>query len=108
MNSAAFSAASGKIAPERWAGWLATIPTGRPSIRAKAVTISLPYSGLSSNTDSASTTRSIRSVTSYARFGSSGITASVPRGSSAGGDGSARGGSSPAISGRYEISSATN
>jgi len=42
MNSAAFSAASGKIAPARWAGWLATIPTGRPSIRAKPVRISVP------------------------------------------------------------------
>jgi len=43
MNSAAFSAASGKMAPERTVGSLATTPTGRPSIRQNAVTISSPY-----------------------------------------------------------------
>lgn len=40
MNWAAFSAASGKIAPARRFGWLATMPTGRSSTRAKTVIIS--------------------------------------------------------------------
>ena len=100
MNSAAFSAASGKMAPDRSVGWLATTPTGRPSIRQNAVTISGPYPAFSSKTDSASATRSSRSRTSYGRFGDSGISSSIPSGGYFGGFVSRFGGFSPARSGR--------
>ena len=47
---AALSAPSLSIAPARWAGLLATTPTGRPSTRASAVTMPRPKSRRSSST----------------------------------------------------------
>ena len=38
-NFAAFCDASASITPPRYQGWLAITPTGRPSIRQKAVTM---------------------------------------------------------------------
>src|SRR5664280_2309118 len=48
---AALSAPSLSMAPPRWAGSLATTPTGRPSILIRAVTMPLANPSRSSNTD---------------------------------------------------------
>ena len=53
MKRAALSAASASIAPPRWDGSLARTPTGRPSMRASAVTMPAPKSRRSSSTESA-------------------------------------------------------
>ena len=39
MNRAAFSEASMSSTPASWAGWLPTIPTGRPPNRARPITM---------------------------------------------------------------------
>ena len=44
-NRAALSAPSRSMAPPRWAGLLATTPTGRPSTRTRAVTMPSPNPG---------------------------------------------------------------
>mmetsp|Transcript_6016 Transcript_6016/g.18087 ORF Transcript_6016/g.18087 Transcript_6016/m.18087 type:complete len:206 (+) Transcript_6016:468-1085(+) len=77
MKCEPLSAESGKSAP-----LLATMPTLRPSMVAKAVTSVVPYSALNSCTEPPSTTRSMISRTSYACFRSAGTT--VPSSSSAG------------------------
>ena len=64
MNRAALSAESTKIAPLRTLGWLATIPTTRPSSRASPVTISCAHRALISKNVPASTSRSTTSRTS--------------------------------------------
>ena len=64
MNRVALSAESTKMAPDRTQGWLATMPTTRPSRRARPVTISWAQRALISKNDPPSTKRSITSRTS--------------------------------------------
>jgi hypothetical protein len=64
MNAVALSEASVSIAPERYMGWLAITPTGRPSTRAKAVIIACPRCAPTSNTSPSSKIRSRISIMS--------------------------------------------
>ena len=60
---AALSAESLSRIPPRWRGWLATMPTGRPPIRARQVMIVFaPTAPLRSSHSPSST---IRRITSY-------------------------------------------
>ncbi len=74
MNRAALSAPSESIAPARWPGLFATTPTGRPSMRASAVTIPTPKSRRSSSTEPTSNSPSIAVRMSYALSRSTGTT----------------------------------
>ena len=59
---AALSAESLSRMPPRWRGWEATIPTGRPPIRARQVMIVRAHLGLRSSHSPSST---ISRITSY-------------------------------------------
>ena len=89
MNRAALSAESTNRTPPRTALLLATMPTGRPSIRPSPTTSSAANSGLTSKNDSASTRPSIRSCTSKGADSASGTASSAS--SNAGSAGSASG-----------------
>ena len=103
MNRAALRDASMSIVPARCAGWLATTPIGRPSSVASAVTRFGAYAARSSRRESASTTSSITTRTSYEALGDAGIVSAAIAherpGSSCSLD---RGGSARWWSGRYE------
>ena len=64
MKRAALSAASLSIAPARCIGLLAITPSGRPSMRASAVTIALPNSSRRKVTEPPSASTSTTSWTS--------------------------------------------
>ena len=63
-KSAAFSAAALSMTPPKRRGWLATKATGRPSIRARAVTMFRAQSGESSSRLSSSAIAAATSRTS--------------------------------------------
>ena len=63
-KSAAFSEAAASITPPSWRGWLAIRPTGRPSRRAKAVTMFGAHFGQISSRLPPSSTASATSRTS--------------------------------------------
>ena len=66
MKRAALSAESLSRMPPSCLGWLATIPTGRPPMRAKQVMIVFAHCGLMSKYSPSST---IRRITSYMSYG---------------------------------------
>ena len=72
MKRAALSAESFSRMPPRCLGWLATMPTGRPPMRAKQVMIVRAKRGLMSNHWPSSTIRPITSYMSYGLRGESG------------------------------------
>ena len=72
MKRAALSAESFSRMPPRCLGWLATMPTGRPPMRASAVMIVRAQRGLMSNHSPSSTMRRITSYMSYGWRGESG------------------------------------
>ncbi|MNT42651.1 hypothetical protein D3C72_1790810 [compost metagenome] len=74
MKRAALSAASASMAPPRWRGLLARMPTGRPSMRASAVWMPVPKPARSSSTLPASATPAIAARVSYTRRRFSGTT----------------------------------
>ena len=61
---AAFCAASASITPPRYQGWLAITPTGRPSMRASAVTMLRAQRSDTSSSAPPSTSASITPRTS--------------------------------------------
>ena len=69
---AALSAAFTSSAPPSTIGWLATMPTGRPSMRASAVTRFFAHSGFIQSTSPSSTIALTTLRMSYARRGAVG------------------------------------
>ncbi len=102
MKRAALSAESTNSTPPFTFDWLASTPTGRPSMRANPVRISPAHSRFSSHQELASTRRSRTSRTSKGLFSSFGITDSRSAGSFSGGCAAIRGSASPARIGREE------
>src|SRR6056297_3250638 len=71
-NRAAFSDDSMSRTPASTFGWLPTMPTGAPSMRAKPHTIDFAQWGKYSKNSPSSTTWRITSIMSYGRFGLAG------------------------------------
>src|SRR6266702_365187 len=68
MKRVALSAESTKSTPPFTLGWFATMPMGRPSMRARPVTSSPAQSFFTSWKDPSSTSASMRCITSKGRF----------------------------------------
>ena len=102
-NRAAFSDASMSSVPASTLGWLATIPTARPSSRANPITTFIAQNGKTSKKSPSSTMRRITSCMSYGSRAESGITCVSPSswrsGSSTGAN---DGASSRLFDGRYD------
>ncbi len=100
MNRAALSALSTKSTPPLCFGWLATMPTGLPSMRAKQVITSGANSFLISNKLSASTSSRMSENMSKNLFWSGGISSSMRFPDAAGGTGLTTGGADSKLVGR--------
>ena len=87
--------------PASTSGWLATMPTGAPSIRPKPMTMFFALSGCSSKNSPSSTILTISSFMSYGLFGLSGtsVSSDISR-RSAGSSFGRSGGRSRLLSGR--------
>ena len=100
MKRAALSAESTKSTPPLYLGWLATMPTGRPSMRARPVISSWAKSFFTSKNEPASTSSWIRANMSKGLFWSAGMISSMRLPDRTGGFGSARGGCSAKLCGK--------
>ena len=100
MKRAALSALSTKSTPPLCLGWLATMPTGLPSMRAKAVITSGANSFFSSKSESASTSSRISANMSKNLFWSGGMISSIRLPEEAGGTGFCTGSGAEKFSGK--------
>ena len=102
MKRAALSALSTKSTPPLCLGWLATIPTGFPSRRAKAVITSGAKSFFSSKSESASISSRRSANMSKNLFWSGGMMSSMRLPEVAGGTAFCIGSGAEKFSGKYE------